>query len=315
MALTDLLDPDLILNIIAIGVVAVWGYFALRLIAVTRKGSLEGSWKNSANGALSIGLGIFFEFAKNELGANWAGELGSGLITLGGIFMALAMRNQYVVWSSITASSDSAIILESFAKSNLKSAVSDEKAHVQTSKDTKLARLRGKKMILEFDPATDYEGYVSSLVKESSDLGSTAILFTKPGSTLSALEGTKLVYLSISEQGMKLNPDGALSVSITNPSLILDAFKSVLAANPDATLIIDNLTELTLSLGFAKTYSLLQQIGEKMIKSKSLLVLLLNPGAHDEKVVSAFEGYGNVIIRFDSTGTHSKKGGELLTYA
>ncbi|MDA4118728.1 MAG: DUF835 domain-containing protein [Thaumarchaeota archaeon] len=308
-------DPERGVRIIAVVVTAVWAYFAVRLISLG-KGVLERPWKNMAYGAISIAFGVFFELTSYLFGIDWLDDIGIGLIAMGGLFVAWAMRRQYVVWNSVASSADSAKILESFATLKSKPTRSSEMpVSNPNASNARLKGLGGKRIVLEFDPASDYERYVESLIEESTSGGSQTVLFTKPGSTLSGLRPSKLVYLSVSEQSLKLSPEGVLSVSITNPSLILDAFKSVLASNPDAAMIIDNLTELTLNLGFEKTYSLLQQVSEKMTKSKSPLVLLLNPAAHDEKIIAAFEGYGNVIIQCDSEGTHSRKGGEMLTYA
>jgi hypothetical protein len=165
----------------------------------------------------------------------------------------------------------------------------------------------GKKTILEFDPTSEYEGYVATTVKEALSIGSTVVLFTKQGSTLSGLKGVKMVLLSFSEQSIKLSPEGTLWVSITNPSLILDAFTSVTKSDPGAKIAVDNLTDLILNLGFEKTYNLLQEMNEVIAGSRSSLLLLFNAKAHDEQTRAAFEGLSNAILRFDGSGLHWQK--------
>jgi hypothetical protein len=75
--------------------------------------------------------------------------------------------------------------------------------------------------------------------------------------------------------------------------------------------VVDNLTDLTLNLGFEKTYNLLQEMNEVIAGSKSSLLLLFNLKAHDEQTRAAFEGYSNAILSFDSSGLHIQKGAAL----
>jgi hypothetical protein len=120
-----------------------------------------------------------------------------------------------------------------------------------------------------------------------------------------------VILLSFSEQNIKLSPEGTLSVSITNPSLILDAFTSVLKQDPGAKMVIDNLTDLIFNLGFEKSYNLLQEMSEAIAGPKSSLLLLMNAKAHEEQVKAAFEGYCNTIFRYDESGLHWEKRAEI----
>jgi hypothetical protein len=227
--------------------------------------------------------------------------------------MFLALVSQYSIWKRMLSSEESKKILESFAMSSARasapvSAGAQGRATVTPEDRGPFSRLSaGKKTMLEFDPASDYEDYVAKTVREALSTGSTVVLFTKQGSTLSSLNGVKMVLLSLSEQSIKLSPEGTLWVSITNPSLILDAFSSVTKSDPGARIVVDSLTDLILNLGFEKTYNLLQEMNEVIAESKSSLLLLFNVKAHDEQTRAAFEGYSNAILRFDGAGLHSQK--------
>jgi hypothetical protein len=248
------------------------------------------------------------------VGALWVGITGSAMIAVGGAFMFLALVSQHSIWKRMLSSEDSKKILQSFATSSVKPVSAQASPAVEKQVPVTLADRgpfsefsEGKKTILEFDPSSDYEGYVARTVRETLSTGSTVVLFTKQGSTLSDLKGVKIVHLSFSEQGLKLSPEGTLWVSITNPSLILDAFTSMTRSDPRARIIIDNLTDLVLNLGFEKTYNLLQEMNEVIAGSKSSLLLLFNAKAHDDQTKAAFEGYSNAILRFDGAGLHSEK--------
>jgi hypothetical protein len=304
------------IDLVAFFVTIVWAITAVRLLAISGKGAFEASWKYLAIGAILIALATGLFTISDLLNSITLDDIATSLLIPGGVFMALALRGQHLVWRKALSSKDSRKILESFAisteqkKPNLERRIKDP---VSNAKEAPLIP-GGKKVIFEFDPTSEYEEYIARRVKEISSSGSEAILFTKQGSTLSTLDGTKMVVLSFSEHAMKLSSEGNLSVSITNPSLILDAFTSIINSNPDATIIIDTLTDLILNLGFEKTYNLLQEMNEKLVGDSSLL-LLFNPKAHDEKLRSIFEGYANVILRFDRTGLQLEKGNNIPVYA
>jgi hypothetical protein len=310
--------PTAIIGILSIGITIGWAYYAARLLALSGRGAFEGSWRNIAIGAIATAIGIAFLTASDFVGALWIGITGSAMIAVGGAFMFLALVSQYSIWKRMLSSDDSKKILQSFATSSVKSISAQASPAVEKQMTATLVDRgpfsefsEGKKTILEFDPASDYEGYVARIVRETLSTGSTVVLFTKQGSTLSGLKGVKMVLLSFSEQDLKLSPEGTLWVSITNPSLILDAFTSVAKSDPRARIVVDNLTDLTLNLGFEKTYNLLQEMNEVIAGSKSSLLLLFNLKAHDEQTRAAFEGYSNAILSFDSSGLHIQKGAAL----
>jgi hypothetical protein len=291
-----------------------WAYYAARLLALYGRGAFESSWRNIAIGAIATGTGIAFLTASDFDGALWIGLTGSILIAIGGAFMFFALVSQHSIWKRMLSSEGSKKILESFAMAQVKKAtpaVENQPAAVQMSEGPYYGFSEGKKTLLEFQPDSEYERYVAGDIKEAMAEGATVALFTKQGSSLSALRGVKKVLLSFSEQSIRLSPEGTLSVSITNPSLILDAFTSVSKSDPSSRIVVDNLTDLILNLGFEKTYNLLQQMNEVIAGSKSSLLLLFNLKAHDEQTRAAFEGYSNAILRFDSSGAHPQKVGSL----
>ncbi len=296
--------PAAIIGILSIGITIGWAYYAARLLALSRKGAFENSWRNIAVGAIATAIGIAFLTAADFIGAFWVGIAGSSMIAIGGAFMFLALISQYSIWKRMMSSEDSKRILETFIASPV---TAMQAKPPPPSEADPMGVPDGTRTILEFDPKSDYENYVTGVVKKAVRDGSTVALFTRQGSVLSRLAGVKLVLLSFSEEGLRLSPDGALAVSMTNPSLILDAFDSVTKSGERVEVVVDSLTDLVLNIGFERTYNLLQRMSEAIAGSRSGLLLLLNARAHEERINAALEGYATSILRYDSTGLHSQK--------
>jgi hypothetical protein len=296
--------PAAIIGILSIGITIGWAYYAARLLALSRKGAFESSWRNIAVGAIATAVGIAILTAADYIGAFWAGIAGSSMIAVGGAFMFLALISQYSIWKRMMSSEDSKKILQSFIASPV---TAPQAKPAPPREEGPMGIPEGARTILEFDPKSDYESYVTGVVKNALRDGSTVALFTRQGSVLSRLAGVKLVLLSFSEESVKLGPDGALTVSMTNPSLILDAFDSVTKSGERVEVVVDSLTDLVLNIGFERTYNLLQRMSEAIAGSRAGLLLLLNAKAHDERTAAALEGYGTSILRYDGTGLHSQK--------
>ncbi|MDG6925398.1 MAG: hypothetical protein JRN09_02470 [Nitrososphaerota archaeon] len=293
-----------------------WAYYAIRLLALSRRGAFESSWRNIALGALATATGIALLTAATYVGGSFVGIAGSAMIAIGGAFMFLALVSQYSIWNRMLSSEDSKKVLESFAMRPVGRVVTKTPYQSQSQSQTTGApgptiSGDGKKTLLEFDPVSGYEGYVAQMIREAISKGSAVALFTKPGSTLSGLKDVRMVFLSYSEQSIRLSQEeGTLWVSITNPSLILDAFATVTKADPGGRVVIDNLTDITLNLGFERAYDLLQRMND-VAGVRSSLFLLLNIKAHSGQVRAAFEGYGNAILRYDADGLHVQKDASL----
>jgi hypothetical protein len=304
------IPPKAIIQAISFCVTIGWALYSARLLSLSGKGALESSWKNLAIGAILTAIGILFLTIADLVETSAMDIIGSAIVALGGVFMLLAIRRQYSVWKAAFSSANSKKPLKKFDGARAgRTLLTDSPTPGPSPGAIRGRETRiGSRTILEFDPTSDYEEYVASRVKEALSGGSTPILFTKPGTTLSTLEGVKIVLLSFADKNVKLSPEGHMSVSIANQSLILDAFSSIVKLNPGAPVTIDSLTDLVLSLGFAKAYNLLWQMSEIIAESKSNLLLLFNPRAHDEKISTMFEGYADAILSYDRTGLHSKKG-------
>jgi len=145
------------------------------------------------------------------------------------------------------------------------------------------SKLLGKKMLLEFDPRTDYERFVRDFALECAFLGESVIIMTKKGSNirqaLDADQGIKFIDIERAPEllpMLKENSQGALGV------------------------VIDSLTDLALdnsNNGHNSAYKFVQSAIETLDDTRITAIFLLNPSAHDSKDISCVRGaFSNQLI-------------------
>ena len=286
-----------------------WAIYSARLLSVGGKGSLETSWKNLAIGAITTAAGILILTVDDLIQDPFLDVLGSAIVALGGVFMLLAIRRQYAVWKSAFASLEPKRNLTNPAETSIEQESRITRASPSAFHPMTLGGVN-RRVLIEFGQASDYGRHLIGFLSRMSRGGRRIVLFTKQGSSLSTAPDVKIVLLSFANEGLNVSPDGHMSVFIGNPSLILDAFASVLNDNPEAFVTLDTLTDIVLSIGSSKTHSLLWQMNELMEKEglNASLLLLLNPKVHDEETCSFIEGFADAIFYCDGDGFHPKKG-------
>ena len=140
------------------------------------------------------------------------------------------------------------------------------------------SKLVGKKILLEFDPTTDYERLVRDFVSECTFLKEGVIIVTRKGSRLrQALEGDEGTKFTELERASELLP--------------------VLKSNSEGplTFVIDSLTDLALnrdSNGTPPTnvQMFIQTALEALDEARITAVFLINPSAHDPKEIATVQG-------------------------
>ena len=138
------------------------------------------------------------------------------------------------------------------------------------------SKLAGKKILLEFDPRTDYERFVRDFALECAFLGESVIIITKKGSNIrQALEADQGIKFIDLERGpellamLKENTQGALGM------------------------VIDSLTDLALDNSNNQhngVYKFVQSAIETLDDQRITAIFLLNPSAHDPKDISSVRG-------------------------
>jgi len=287
-----------------------WAIYGARLLSLGGKGSLETSWKNLAIGAITTAAGILVLTVDDLIQNPFLDVLGSAIVALGGVFMLLAIRRQYAVWKSAFTSVEPKRVFSNGAETSSEQASQIMGVSPSAFHPMALDMGNRRRVLIEFGQASDCERHLIGYLSRMSEGGKRIVLFTKQGSSLSMAAEVKMVLLSSPNEGLHVSPDGHMSVFISNPSLILDAFASVLNADPEAVVVLDTLTDIVLSIGSSKTHSLLWQMNELMEKKglNASLLLLLNPKAHDGETCSFIEGFANAIFYCDGDGIHPKKG-------
>jgi hypothetical protein len=159
------------------------------------------------------------------------------------------------------------------------------------------SEVAGKKILLEYDPQSDYEKILKSLLAESASNFERIIIFTRvdsPSHSLAGDEpGLKMFILTSRVSYPKMEGDNQVLLPAYDTSLLLDALNRTIEAFAGAsfTVIFDNISHYIFTLGPDRTQSLVRQSLELMISDKITAVFLLNLGAHDEKTISTFENF------------------------
>ncbi|MGB9134232.1 MAG: MEDS domain-containing protein [Candidatus Bathyarchaeia archaeon] len=167
----------------------------------------------------------------------------------------------------------------------------------------------GRSLLLEFDPASNYEEAVQDFVLEASANAESVIVFTSKGGTLHTLlsrqENVKFLLLTNLASGPKngRHSEGVM-VPANNTSLLLDALNRAVKSHPDGNfnLVFDNLTSLILQVGFEKTYNFVRYALEILSSINATSIFLFNPSAHDQKIASSLKSLFSSQIAFEKGG-------------
>jgi len=153
--------------------------------------------------------------------------------------------------------------------------LTEVKRQLDTARASKFSRqlglehdkLRGKKLLFEFDPSIPYERIVRDFVLECASAGEKVVVLSKIGNPIyNVVEG---------EQGVEILP--------------LTSMVSQIAENEDQSLalVYDSITDLVVSSGAQAAYGQLQNMLGLLSPERVTALFLLNPSAHDQK-----EAYG-----------------------
>jgi CheY-like chemotaxis protein len=143
-------------------------------------------------------------------------------------------------------------------------------------------KLRGKKLLFEFDPSTPYERAVRDFVLECSSDGEKVVVLSKMGNPVyNALEG---------EQGVEILP--------------ITSMVSQIAENQHQplTLVYDNMTDLVVSAGAPAAYGQLQNMLGLLSPERVTALFLLNPSAHDQKEAYSLRGLFSNQVAYGKQG-------------
>jgi hypothetical protein len=169
-------------------------------------------------------------------------------------------------------------------------------------------RLIGRKILLEFDPASDYEKVVDDLAKESRANADPIFAFTSSRSSihtyLAKQPAVKFIFLSTSTSTPELTSENEAILPAKNTALVLDALSKVLEQNVHTNifLVFDKLSDLMNLVGFDRTYKFLLYVIDILPQTKTTAIFLLNANAHELQLVSPIRGLFPNQLTYDKNG-------------
>jgi len=171
----------------------------------------------------------------------------------------------------------------------------------------------GRKILLEFDPGSDYEKAIQDLASEALANVEPVVIFTRRGSAIHAsLSGQKAVkFFCLTQQVSvpKELSENEMLLPSDDTSLMVDVFDKTLKKHPhDAIhIVFDSLSDLVLSIGFEKTYHFTKYATEMLVSPRITAVFLLNQTAHDLKVTSTLRSLFNNQVGYGKGGIETVK--------
>jgi hypothetical protein len=173
-------------------------------------------------------------------------------------------------------------------------------------------KLLGRKLLLEFDPVSNYEKVVDNLAKENIANVEPIFVFTSstsPIHTYLAKQPTIRFFLtSLSTSIPKSTSENKVLLPAKNTPLILDAISKVLETYADANVcfVFDILSELLTSIGQERTFTFLRHALDMLSSTRITSLFLFNTGAHELEVVS------QVRTLFPNLLTYKKDGMKVI---
>ncbi len=164
------------------------------------------------------------------------------------------------------------------------------------------AEIAGRKILLEYDPQSDYERVLKSLLAEAASNFERTVVFTRKDSPIYSLvqqqPGSKIFILTSRVSYPKMESENKVLLPAYDNSLLLDALNKTIEAYVAASfsIIFDSISHHIFTLGVERSYSLVRQSLELMASNRITGIFLLNSGAHDAKIVSTFENMFDIEL-------------------
>jgi len=169
-------------------------------------------------------------------------------------------------------------------------------------------RLVGQKILLEFDPVSNYEKVVDSLAKESMANVEPTFVFTSSTNPirkyLANQSSIKFFLMSISTSIPKSVGENKMFLPAKNTPLILDAITKILETYGDDNVcfVFDILSELLPTIGRERSFTFLRHALDILSSEKVISLFLLNTSAHKAEVVSRVRNFFSNQLVYDKNG-------------
>jgi len=166
----------------------------------------------------------------------------------------------------------------------------------------------GQKMLLEIDPASDYNMALSSFVSEAKNNGETLFVVTNWNSVLhsvfsSAANVNFLLLTSKTHYPQQISERETI-LPASDLSVLLDTCVKMQQTYTGKTvnLLLDNLSDIILRCDFDKTYKFTRLLLEAISNSKTTALFVFVPTAHDQEVSSSVRSLFHTQLAYTKNG-------------
>jgi len=171
----------------------------------------------------------------------------------------------------------------------------------------------GNRLLLEYEPASDYEEIVKKFVREFQANVESVAIFTSAGSPIYRQfrdqRNISLFSFSTKTSSPARLSDEQVLLPERDTSLLLDAVDKLLQAlsKKRIGIVFDVFTDIILSQGFEKAYGVLSSIVEMTESEIASILVLINYDALEPRVLGAVRGLFRSQLRFNFEGLKTMK--------
>lgn len=169
-------------------------------------------------------------------------------------------------------------------------------------------QMLGKKMLLEIDPASDYNVALSGFVSEAKNRDEAIYIVTNRNSALhsvfSQIDAAEFLILTSKTHYPLHVSDRETLLPASDLSLLLDTCVKTQEAQPQKTLnlLFDNVSDIILRCGFDQTYKFTRLLLEALSSSGTTALFVFIPTAHEQEVSSSFRGLFHTQLTYTKDG-------------
>jgi len=166
----------------------------------------------------------------------------------------------------------------------------------------------GNRLLLEYEPTSDYEEIVQKFAREFQANVESVAIFTSAGSPIYRQfrdqRNISLFSFSTKTSSPARLSDEQVLLPERDTSLLLDAVDKLLQAlsRKRIGIVFDVFTDIILSQGFEKAYGVLSSVVEMTENETASILVLINYGALEPKILGAVQGLFRSQLRFNFEG-------------
>jgi len=166
----------------------------------------------------------------------------------------------------------------------------------------------GNRLLLEYEPTSDYEEIVQKFAREFQANVESVAIFTSAGSPVYRQfrdqRNISLFSFSTKTSSPARLSDEQVLLPERDTSLLLDAVDKLLQAlsRKRIGIVFDVFTDIILSQGFEKAYGVLSSVVEMTENETASILVLINYGALEPKILGAVQGLFRSQLRFNFEG-------------